>query len=66
VISINPEFLRPKDVDVLIGDSSKAQKKLGWVPSTTFSELVKKMCTYDYHLQSPDQDVRKKADEFIF
>lgn len=39
----NPEFDRPAEVDLLIGDPSKAKKKLGWEPSVTFSELVKIM-----------------------
>lgn len=36
----NPKFDRPAEVDLLIGDSSKAKKKLGWKPSITFPELV--------------------------
>jgi GDPmannose 4,6-dehydratase len=39
----NPKFDRPAEVDLLIGDPSKAKKKLGWVPKTTFPELVKLM-----------------------
>ncbi|MGD9129766.1 MAG: GDP-mannose 4,6-dehydratase [Candidatus Woesebacteria bacterium] len=39
----NPEFDRPAEVDLLIGDASKAEKKLGWKPSINFKELVKLM-----------------------
>ncbi len=39
----NPEFDRPAEVDLLIGDPTKAKKQLGWTPSVTFSELVKIM-----------------------
>lgn len=36
----NPKFDRPAEVDLLIGDASKAQQKLGWTPKTSFEELV--------------------------
>lgn len=41
------EHLRPAEVDYLIGDASKAQKKLGWKPKTSFKELVGKMVEAD-------------------
>jgi GDPmannose 4,6-dehydratase len=66
VYKINPKYMRPKDVEVLLGDSSKAQNVLGWKPQCNFEELVNKMCQYDYHLQSPDPSVYRKADEFLF
>jgi GDPmannose 4,6-dehydratase len=43
VVRINPEFYRPSEVDLLIGDSSKANKVLGWKPIVTFKDLVVKM-----------------------
>lgn len=42
-IEINPKFYRPAEVDILIGDASKAKKKLGWEPKVKFKELVKIM-----------------------
>ena len=42
-----PEFLRPAEVDYLIGDSSKAKENLGWEPKTTFDELIKMMLDAD-------------------
>jgi len=65
VLEINPAFMRPKDIDVLIGDSRKAQDLLGWELECNFEQLVDKMCSYDYHLQSPDPDYFKRADEFV-
>lgn len=65
VYKVNPRFMRPKDVEVLLGDSSKAQQTLSWSPNCGFAELVDKMCQYDYHLQSPDHTVSRKADQFI-
>jgi len=47
LISINPRYYRPTEVDLLIGDNFKAKTKLGWQPTTTFNELVRKMMTYD-------------------
>jgi len=47
VISDNPEFLRPAEVDYLIGDSSKAEKELGWTSKTSFKELVEMMVRSD-------------------
>jgi len=66
VYKINPKYMRPNDVEVLLGDSSKAQETLGWKPECDFEQLVNKMCQYDYHLQSPDPSVYRKADEFLF
>jgi GDPmannose 4,6-dehydratase len=39
----NPKYDRPAEVDLLVGDASKAKKNLGWVPKTSFTELVKLM-----------------------
>jgi GDPmannose 4,6-dehydratase len=47
VIEISPEFFRPAEVDILIGNPAKAQQKLGWKPKTKFSELVKLMMQHD-------------------
>lgn len=45
--SNNPKFMRPAEVDSLIGDYSKAKKVLGWEPKTSFSDLVKMMVDAD-------------------
>lgn len=66
VYRVNPAFMRPKDVEVLLGDSSKAQAALNWKPECDFDQLVEKMCQYDYHLQSPDPSYSRKADEYLF
>lgn len=46
-IEIDPRYLRPTEVDVLIGDASKAKKKLGWKSKVKFKELVKIMVAAD-------------------
>lgn len=48
IIEINPIFFRPTEVDLLVGDYSKAKKILGWSPKTKFSELTKLMIEYDF------------------
>ena len=47
VVKINPEFIRPAEVDVLHGNPTKAEKVLGWKPKTSFKELVKIMVEED-------------------
>ena len=48
VVGINPRYYRPTEVDLLLGDPTKAKEKLGWAPTTTFRELVKRMVEADY------------------
>ncbi len=42
-VKIDPKYFRPAEVDLLIGDASKAKKKLGWIPQIKFKELVRLM-----------------------
>ena len=48
IIEIDPAYFRPAEVDLLIGDASKAKEKLGWKPKVNFKELVKIMVQADY------------------
>ena len=47
LVEVSPEFYRPAEVDVLLGDYSKAKRILGWEPKTTFKELVRIMVEED-------------------
>ena len=47
MVVINPRYYRPAEVELLHGDSTYAQKKLGWKPKTSLDELVKIMMDYD-------------------
>ena len=47
-VVIDPKFYRPSEVDLLIGDRTKAEKVLGWKPETSFEELVRMMVESDY------------------
>lgn len=46
-VTIDKNFVRPAEVDLLVGDFSKAQTKLGWIPKTSFEQLVEKMVKFD-------------------
>ncbi len=46
-VKVDPQFLRPAEVDHLVGDATKAREKLGWQPTTTFRELVELMVDAD-------------------
>ena len=48
----DPKFFRPAEVDLLIGDSTKAREKLGWVPEVDFAGLVRMMVENDLRLES--------------
>jgi GDPmannose 4,6-dehydratase len=52
LVDISPEFFRPREVDFLLGDPSKAKKELGWNPQTSLEELVSIMVQYDMKEQS--------------
>jgi GDPmannose 4,6-dehydratase len=65
VVRINKDLLRPKDVNVLIGDASKAKERLGWSPTIDFKQLVHGMCDYDNLYCHPDQYERALAEEYI-
>jgi len=47
-VKIDPQFLRPAEVDLLVGDSSKAEEVLGWKPKVNFAKLVEIMVKADY------------------
>ncbi|MHB1348067.1 MAG: GDP-mannose 4,6-dehydratase [Candidatus Humimicrobiaceae bacterium] len=49
-IKIDPRFIRPAEVELLIGDSAKAKEELGWSPKYSFDGLVKMMVDADYKL----------------
>ena len=57
LVSINPKFYRPAEVDLLIGDPAKAKKELGWSPKTTLEDLCRMMV---------EADVRRNERGFSF
>ncbi|RKQ92854.1 GDPmannose 4,6-dehydratase [Solirubrobacter pauli] len=49
-VRLDPQFLRPAEVDLLVGDPAKAKRDLGWEPTTTFEELIRLMVRSDLEL----------------
>ncbi|CAK9829033.1 GDP-mannose 4,6 dehydratase [Anthophora retusa] len=50
LVKVNPKYFRPTEVDLLLGDASKAREKIGWTPVVTFEGLVKDMMDFDLEL----------------
>ncbi len=49
-VEIDPRYFRPSEVDLLLGDASKAKQKLGWTPRTSLEELASLMVEHDLDL----------------
>ena len=54
MVEIDPRYFRPTEVDLLLGDATKAREKLGWIPPTTFRELVEIMTDADLRLAAEE------------
>lgn len=54
-VDIDPRYYRPTEVDLLLGDASKAREKLGWEPKVSFKELVRLMVEHDMELAQAEQ-----------
>lgn len=50
VVAVDSNYFRPTEVDLLIGDATKAKEKLGWQPKYTLPEMIKEMVAYDLEL----------------
>ncbi|MDB4990636.1 MAG: GDP-mannose 4,6-dehydratase [Myxococcaceae bacterium] len=57
-VVVDPRYFRPAEVDLLLGDASKAQKTLGWKPKTSFKELVQMMVAADLELAERERRAR--------
>jgi GDPmannose 4,6-dehydratase len=60
-VEIDPRYYRPAEVDLLVGDYSKAKKKLGWTPKVKFPELVKLMVEADMEFLKDHREGRVKV-----
>ena len=65
VLSIDPAYFRPTEVDLLLGDPTKAKEKLGWVPEYDLADLVKDMMESDVALMKKDIDLLKAGHEIL-
>ena len=59
IVRVDPRYFRPTEVETLLGDPTKAKQKLGWVPRTTFKELVTEMVREDLKAAERDELVKK-------
>ena len=63
VVQVDPRYYRPTEVDLLIGDSSKAQKELGWKFEYTFDDLIEEMVNSDVELFKRDKYLQEGGHE---
>ena len=57
-VQIDHRYFRPAEVDILMGDATKAREKLGWEPKVRFEDLVKMMVEHDMELASQEKTLR--------
>lgn len=65
IVAIDPRYFRPAEVETLLGDPSKAKKKLGWAPKITFQELVSEMMREDMKEAQRDELVRQHGFKYF-
>lgn len=58
MIRVDSNYYRPTEVDLLVGDSSKARAKLGWIPKYDLNALIEEMITSDIHLMKKESHIR--------
>lgn len=59
ILAIDPKYFRPTEVDLLIGDATKAKEKLGWVPEISLEQLVEEMMQSDLKLLKRDKYLKE-------
>jgi GDPmannose 4,6-dehydratase len=64
VVKVDPRYFRPTEVDLLIGDATKAKTKLGWEPTYTLAALVKEMVESDLKSFTKHQILRSHGFEY--
>lgn len=64
IVAVDPKYYRPAEVETLLGDPSKARQRLGWVPTTSFQELVAEMMRED--LREAQRDALVKQHGFKY
>lgn len=63
IVRVDPRYFRPTEVETLLGDPSKAKRKLGWTPKVSFSELIAEMVDAD--LQAAERDALVKRHGYV-
>jgi len=65
IVEVDPKYFRPTEVDLLIGDPTKAQKKLGWIPKYELDDLINDMMASDIKLFKKDMDLLEAGHEIL-
>ena len=60
-VCLDPRYLRPAEVDLLLSDPSKAREKLNWTPKVSFSQLVERMVDSDLELAEREKFAKERA-----
>ena len=61
LVEVDPRYFRPTEVETLLGDSSKAREKLGWVPEISLDEMVAEMVREDLKIAERDELCRREG-----
>ena len=61
IVSVDSRYFRPSEVETLLGDSTKARTKLGWVPKISFDQLVTEMVTQDLMAAERDELIKRSG-----
>jgi GDPmannose 4,6-dehydratase len=59
IVSVDPRYFRPTEVETLLGDASKARERLGWVAKTPFEDLVAEMVQEDLKTAQRDELIKR-------
>ena len=65
IVEVDPRYYRPAEVSTLLGDATKAREKLGWMPTTSFAELVAEMMTEDLRTAERDSMMQKHGYKYF-
>jgi len=65
VVKVDPAYFRPTEVDLLIGDPSKAKSKLGWKPEYDLDKLIEDMISSDLRLMKKEDYLREGGYEIL-
>ena len=64
-MEIDSRYYRPAEVDLLLGDSTKARNRLGWKPQTSFHQLVDMMVESDLELASQEKALAERGASYV-
>ena len=65
IVEVDPRYFRPPEVETLLGDASKARSLLGWIPRTSFHELVEEMALEDLQEARRDELVSRSGFKYF-